>query len=154
VTSNLLLNKKTTWIMVADEAAATVYVRKSRHGPLKELFQLTNEAARKKTADLISDRGGRSFDSHGQGRHTMTKEQTSPKKHAAVAFAKDIANRIKSARYDGAYDEFALIAAPRFLGILRDAFDKAGNVSPTVTIDKEMVGRDVAAIAKLLDDRQ
>jgi protein required for attachment to host cells len=154
VVSDLLINKKTTWIVVADESAATVYDRKSRNGPLKELFQLANEASRKKTADLISDRGGRSFDSHGQGRHTMTKEQSGPKKQAAHAFAKIIAGRINNAIHDGACDEIALIAAPRFLGVLRDALEKAGNVMPALTIDKEMVGRDIADIEKLLDKRQ
>jgi protein required for attachment to host cells len=149
-----LLSKKTTWIVVADESAATVYARQSRHGPLNELFQLANETGRKKSAELISDRGGRSFDSHGQGRHTMTKEQTGPKKRASHAFAKDIAGRINSAVHDGSCDEIALIAAPRFLGVLRDAFAKAGNIVPAVTIDKEMVGRDAAAIEKLLEDRR
>lgn len=148
--SESLLTKKTTWVIVADESAATVYSRKSRRGPLTELFALTNEVGRKKTGDLISDRGGRSFDSHGQGRHTMAKEKTGPKKHAAIAFAKKIANRINKAIHDGTCDEIALIAAPRFLGILRDALSKAGNVDAAVTIDKEMVGQDVAVIEKLL----
>ena len=150
MTSDLLLTRKTTWIIVADESAATVYARKARNGPLTELFRMTNEAARKKTGDLISDRGGRSFDSHGQGRHTMTKEQSGPKKHAAIAFAKDIAKRINKAIHGGDCDEIAVIAAPRFLGVLRDALAKAGNVQPAVTIDKEMVGQDTAAIEKLL----
>jgi protein required for attachment to host cells len=152
--SDLLLNKKTTWIMVADESAATVYSRKSRRAPLIGVFQTTNEAGRKKTADLISDRGGRSFDSHGQGRHTMMKEQSGPKQRASVAFAKDLAGRISNAVRDGTCDEIVLIAAPRFLGVLRDALEKAGNVIPAQTIDKEMVGRDAADIEKLLENRR
>lgn len=152
MTSELLLPKKTTWIIVADESAATVYARKSRRGPLTELFSLTNEAGRKKIRDLISDRGGRSFDSHGHGRHTMVKEQTGPKKRAAVAFAKDIAKRINKAVYAGTCDEIALISAPRFLGVLRDALAKAGHVVPALTIDKEMVGQDAVTIEKLLAD--
>jgi protein required for attachment to host cells len=154
VTPDLLLTKKTTWIVVADEAAAEFYARQSRHGPISELFRMSNETGRKKTGDLISDRGGRSFDSHGQGRHTMAKEESGPKKRASHAFAKDIANRTNTAIHDRACDQFILIAAPRFLGVLRDAFDKAGNVLPALTIDKEMVGRDAAAIEKLLDSQQ
>ena len=150
MTSDLLLTKKTTWIIVADESTATVFVRKSRRGPLTELFSLTNEAGRKKSGDLISDRGGRSFDSHGQGRHTMVKEQSGPKKTAAIAFAKKLATRANKAIHDGTCEEIALISAPRFLGVLRDALAKAGNVVPALTIDKEMVGRDVVAIEKLL----
>ncbi len=150
--SKLLLNTRKTWIIVADESAATVYERQSRRGALTELFQMKNEAERKKTGELISDRGGRSFDSHGQGRHTMTKEKSGPKKHAAQAFAKLLAQRIAHAVHKGSCEEIALIAAPRFLGILRDALAKAGNVAPAVTIDKEMVGKDPGAIEKLLEN--
>lgn len=148
--SESLLTKKTTWVIVADESAATVYSRTSRRGPLTEQFSLTNEAGRKKSGDFISDRGGRSFDSYGQGRHTMVKEQSGPKKTASAAFAKKIANRAGKAIHDGSCDEIALISAPRFLGVLRDALAKAGNVVPALTIDKEMVGRDIAVLEKLL----
>jgi protein required for attachment to host cells len=44
-----------------------------------------------------------------------------------------------------------LIAAPRFLGVLRDALTKAGNVVPALTIDKEMVGRDITVIKLLAE---
>lgn len=142
------------WIVVADEAVATVYERKSRRGPLTELIQLDNEAGRKKIGELISDRGGRSFDSHGQGRHTMAKERSGPKRTASAAFAKEIAQRIHAAVYDGSCDEVALIAAPRFLGVLRNALAKAGNIEPAVTIDKEMAGRDAESIQKLLENQQ
>lgn len=148
--SESFLTKKTTWVIVADESAAVIYVRKSRRGSLTELFTLTNEVGRKKTGDLISDRGGRSFDSHGQGRHTMVKEKSGPKKRATVAFAKKLAGRANKAMHEGTCDEIALIAAPRFLGVLRDAFAKTGNVNPVLTIDKEMVGQDAVVIEKLL----
>ncbi len=148
--SDLLLTKKTTWVIVADESAATVYARQSRRSPLTELFSLSNEAGRKKIVDLISDRGGRSFDSYGQGRHTMVKEQTGPKKQASMAFAKKLAGRVSKAIHEGNCDEIALISAPRFLGILRDAFAKTGNIVPALTIDKEMVGQDASVIEKLL----
>ncbi len=151
VAPNLLINNKTTWIIVADESAATVYERKSRHGALAELYQFNNESERQKTGELISDRGGRSFDSHGQGRHTMAREKVDPKKRVAQAFAKSIAQRLARAVHDGRCDQIALIAAPRFLGMLRDALSKAGNIVPALSIDKEMVGRDIAAIEKLLE---
>lgn len=149
--AGLLLNSNTAWIVVADEAVATIYERKSRRGPLTELFRLTNESERKKIAELISDRGGRSFDSLGQGRHTYTREKSGPKRHAAQAFAKLVAQRVVGAIHEGDCEDVALIAAPRFLGLLRDALAKAGNVVPSIAIDKEMVGKDSDVIARLLE---
>lgn len=145
------ISKKTYWIVVADESRAIFYARDKKRSPLREMFALENEVARKKTASLISDRGGRSFDSHGQGRHTMTREKTDPKKHAAIAFAKAITERITKAKHDGTCRDFALIAAPRFLGIIRESLSAMGNAVPFLTIDKEVVGQDTAFIEKLLD---
>jgi len=150
MTSASLISKKTYWIVVANESSAIVYAQDKRRGPLREMFSLHNEAARKKTADLISDRGGRSFDSHGQGRHTMVKEKTDPKKHASIMFAKEITYRISKAQHKGSCRGFALIAAPRFLGVLRDALSMSANADPFFTVDKDIVGQDTDFIEKLL----
>ena len=143
---------KCFWVVVADEANVIVYARDSRRGPLRELFSLENEAARKKTDELISDSGGRSFDSHGQGRHTMAKEKADPKTQSAIVFAKQIAERIEKVMHDGSCRGFALVAAPRFLGILREAISVATTAEPYATVDKEMVGQDAAVIEELLSD--
>ena len=78
-------SEKVFWVVVADESNAIVYARDTRSGPLRKVFSLDNEAARMKTEQLISDSGGRSFDSKGKGRHTMTSEKADPKKHAVCS---------------------------------------------------------------------
>ena len=143
-------NEKFFWVVVADESTAIVYARVTRSGPLREVFSLTNEAARMKTEQLISDSGGRSFDSKGKGRHTLTSDNADPKKRAASIFAKQIAERIGKVMHDGSCRGFALIAAPRFLGVLREAVSAATSAEPYATVDKEMVGQDTAVIEKLL----
>lgn len=143
--------EKTYWIVVADESQAIIYTRKERRSPLTELVTLENPEARKKKGELLSDRGGRSFDSFGAGRHTMAIEKTDPKKHAALAFAKQIAERIGKVMHDGSCRGYALVAAPRFLGLLRDALSRQCKVEPFKTIDKDVVGRDTAFLQKLVD---
>jgi protein required for attachment to host cells len=144
------INDKKYWVIVADESTALFYTQDTRRSALQKLTTLENAAARTKIGDLISDSGGRSFDSHGQGRHTMTNEKSDPKKHAAIVFAKDIAERINKARHNGTCRDFALIAAPRFLGLLRDALTVSGNAVPFLTVDKDVVGQEPAVIEKLL----
>jgi protein required for attachment to host cells len=114
---------------------------------------MENEVARQKMSSQISDRGGRSFDSQGEGRHTMTREKTDPKKHAAIAFAKNVASRVAKARQEGSCRDYALVAAPRFLGLLRDALETVGQADPLLTIDKGVVGQDAAVIEKLLNEK-
>jgi protein required for attachment to host cells len=143
-------SKKFFWVVVADESNAIVYARDTRSGPLSEVFSLDNEAARMKTEQLISDSGGRSFDSKGKGRHTIGSEKDDPKKHAASMFAKQIAERIGKVMHDGSCRGFALVAAPRFLGVLRDAVSVATSAEPYATVDKEVVGQDTTVIERLL----
>lgn len=145
-----LLEEKPYWVVVADESKAIVYSQDTRRSPLQELFSIENDSERQKIDSLISDRGGRSVDRQGHTRHTMTNEKVDPKKHLAEVFAKNIAGRIAKAKHSGKCRDFALIAAPRFLGILRGALAVTGNTVPFLTIDKEVVGRDTAFIEKLL----
>jgi protein required for attachment to host cells len=152
VSSAVPPGQKSYWVVVADESRAIFYARDKKRSPLNELFQLENEVARQKTASQISDRGGRSFDSHGQGRHTMAREKTDPKKHAAIAFAKEIAGKIASARHAGSCRDYSLVVAPRFLGLLRDALETAGYAESLQSIDKDMVGQDTTTIEKLLNE--
>ncbi len=143
--------KKTFWVVVADESQAIVYTRDAKRAPLTELFSLSSEAGRKKPGEMLADRGGRSFDSFGGGRHTMAKEKDGPRKHAAMAFARQIADRIARVTHDGSCRGYVLVAAPRFLGLLREAVAKSSKFEPYKTIDKEVVGQDADFVQKLVD---
>ena len=146
-----VLNNKKQWVVVADESEAIIFQRKGRRTPLDEVTRLQNETARMKSGDLLADRDGRSFDSHGHGRHAVEKENADPKRQAALVFAKELAARIvKAGRNDGAFDELILIAAPRFLGLLRDALSTAGKLTPFLTIAKDVVQHDAEFIRGLI----
>lgn len=143
--------QKAFWVVVADESQAIVYARETRSGPMRELIKLDNPDGRKKPGELVTDRGGRAFDSGGQGRHAMGQEKSGPKGQIAAAFAKQIAMRIGKALHSGECRDYVLVAAPRFLGALRDAVSTHCSVPPSKTIDKDVVGRDTAFLTKLVD---
>ena len=143
--------EKTFWVVVADEAQAIIYTRAARSGPLSELVRLDNPDGRKKPGELTSDRGGRSFDSGGQGRHAMGQEKPGPKEHIVAAFAKQIATRVAKALHNGSCRGYILVAAPRFLGVLRDAVSSNCSRAPDRTVAKEVVGKDVLFLQRLLD---
>ena len=128
-------------VVVADESKAVLYKREKRRGPLQELRTFENEAARLKTDDLIADRGGRSFDSHGHGRHTMTAEKSSPKQHIAEGFARGIAEHVGDELHKDHLWGYALIAAPRFLGTLRGMLASRTTTEPFAAVDKNVVGQ-------------
>lgn len=144
------LGAKSYWVVVADEYRATIFAREKRFSPLQEIESLQNDTAREKDRDLVSDRSGRSFDSRGKGRHAMGGEETGAKAQSYLVFAKEIAERVSSAKRRGSFDRLVVVAAPRFLGVLRPALMSAG-VDPERSLDKEVTGREPAFIQDLID---
>lgn len=139
------------WIVVADEAAAIIYSRERKFsGPITELRRFENEAARLKAAELDSDKGGRSFDRFGPGRHAMGDDGSDPRTHEAEVFAREIAGYIEKGLQKESCRDYALIAAPRFLGLLREALERSVKQGPWLTIDKNVVSHDVQFLENLL----
>ena len=139
------------WVVAANESTAIFYRRELKREPLQQFLSVENEASRKKKEEMLSDRGGRSFDSFGAGRHTMAMEKTDPKKQAATVFARQIAQRIGRATHAGHCRAYTLIAAPRFLGMLREAVSRSCKFGPSETIDKDVVGHDPGTLERLID---
>jgi protein required for attachment to host cells len=137
-------------VVVAHESEAVVYKRDKLSGPLQEIATFQNEAARQKTGDILADKGGRSFDSHGQGRHTMTAEKADPKRHLAEKLARDTAEFVAADVHKGTCRGYALIAAPHFLGTLRAELAHRTPTEPYATVDKNIVGQSSTVIEKLL----
>ncbi|MDH4072019.1 MAG: host attachment protein [Gammaproteobacteria bacterium] len=150
VRPNMPLEAHSYRVVVADEFRAIFYDRDKKFSPLREKCTMQNDAAREKLGDLISDKGGRSFDSNGPGRHTMAIEKDDPKTHSAVVFAKDIAERLVMDRSRGGFDQLIVVAAPRFLGVLRPALATAG-IEAERELAKEVTARDADFIQKLVD---
>ena len=65
----------------------------------------------------------------------------------------ELAGRVADALRDGHCRGYALVAAPRFLGLLREALARTGADEPYLSIDKEMVDRDARTIEQLLVDK-
>ena len=67
---------------------------------LVELETLEHPEGRLRSPSIDADRPGRSFESAGVKRHAMSRE-FDPKKQEAIAFAKQVAERLESARHEG-----------------------------------------------------
>ena len=126
------------WVVVANNTGARIFTPVPRAPRLKdpeglqysteelppvrlvELEALEHPEGRLKPQSIDADRPGRSFESAGMKRHAMSRE-FDPKKQEAIAFAKRVAERLESARLQGEVDRLILVAAPEFLGLLRDS---------------------------------
>lgn len=138
-----------TWVLVADSSRARIFRAEGVEGRLVEMKDLAHPEGRLHETELTTDLPGRTFDSHGQGRHAM-EEDTPPKRHEAIVFAKQVGGVLEGARTSGDYDSLVLIAEPRFLGLLRDNLSEETIKLVGLQIDKNLVQQAPDAIRERL----
>lgn len=135
-------------VLVANSARARFFMQESPN-KLTEVETLIHPESRMKDSDLVTSQQGRSFESVGSHRHAM-EPPVSPHKHESIVFAKQVCDQLESFRQKGAFDRLYLIAAPSFLGLIRQNMHHALQDIVKSEIDKDMTHLTPADIAKYL----
>jgi len=142
---------KKTWILVADEAIARILERPEVGRELESVEELTDPLAHARTADLRRDAEGRRAGSATHSARPTTPHRVRSSSNATASagegeqhleaqqFAKRVADHLGDALRQRRFEELQVVAAPRFLGLLRKALgpDVAGVV--TREVDKDYV---------------
>jgi len=128
----------TTWVVVADEAIARVLERSEDGEVLEPVEELTDAAAHAKGEDLRRDAVGRRASPDGRGRAT-TSAGEDPRHQEAQLFARRVAAYLSAALHKRRFDDLRLVAAPRFLGLLRSSLDAEVRRCVRVELDKDLV---------------
>ncbi len=113
---------QTRWILAADSSKARIFKVLSRN-KLEELETLTHPESRLSDKDMSSDRPGLSMARSGERRHGL-EPSTDPKRQEAVNFSRVVAANLDKARSLQKYQELIIVAAPAFLGMLREQLSK------------------------------
>lgn len=142
----------TTWVLVAESSRAKIFEATGPRGALVELESLSHSAARQHEQDITSDLPGRSFDSLGGQRHRMD-APTSPKRHEAETFSRELAKRLDAAFSAGEFARLVLVAPPAFLGLLREHLSTALAEQIVAEVAKNLVLREAADIRAHLPER-
>jgi protein required for attachment to host cells len=146
-TTNLKIHSG-DWVVVCDGAKALILENAgdaiSPNLKTKEIHQQPDS----KTSEQGTDAPGRSINSNGSRRSTM--EQTDWHDQAEQQFLTDIAKRLDAAVVAGETKSLILIAPPRALGVLRQAFSAPVRNAIRAEIDKDYVKMPVYEIEKHL----
>ena len=134
-------------IIVADSARARLFDADPKTRTIAEIGALVHPESREKDLDLTTDKGGRTFDSAGEGRHAMS-PHTSAHKLEADVFARELADHLHAARLAGEFKRVDVAAPPAFLGLLRKHLDDDVRDCIDKTLDKNLVHETPAEIAK------
>lgn len=140
-----------TWILVADSARARLFSVDRPRGPLTEHADYVNPADRLRDQDLQSDAPGRGI-GRGGGRFAMGGEN-SAKDQEATRFAKELAAVLQKGRTAREFVRLYLMAAPNFLGILREAMDPSTAACVVGSYAKDVVREKAEGIRKHLPYR-
>jgi len=113
---------KTRWIVAADSSKARIF--KAVPGKkLEELETLTHPEGRMSERDMASDRPGLTMERGGERRHGL-EPSTDPKRQEAINFSRIVAGSLDKARSLQKFQELIIVAAPAFLGMLREQLSK------------------------------
>ncbi len=127
-------------VLVADGRRARLFMLDFASSCLDEFKTLTNPEARLHESEFHSDRQGRTFDSGAPGRHA--KEASGGKAHSVDSFAREVADELKAGRVDNRFSDLVIVAAPRFMGSLRQHLD-----DPTAKLVREEIPKEVTGEA-------
>jgi protein required for attachment to host cells len=139
------------WILVADSSRARVFTAETQSSSLEELETLAHPEGRLHEQNMDSDLPGKDTGNGGAGGHAY-QDQTEPKEQEAINFAKRIAKHLDEARNAKKYEQLVVVAAPAFLGELRNQF--SGQVGKLVCyeLSKNLTTHDTADIRKHLPE--
>lgn len=128
---------ETTWILIADRSHARILENTGSNSDLNVVREIEHPEGRLQNREIGADKPGRSFDSHGQGRHALGTE-FDPTEHLAQQFAKSLAGVLEEGRTQHRYDRAVLVAEPRFLGLIRAALSDPTRDRVTASIDRDL----------------
>lgn len=116
------MQRPVTWVLLIDAGEARV-LRKP--DPAPEMANLPLETVLDRTSDvrplreIMSDKPGRSFSSHGHGQSAM-EYSSDPVRDETRAFARDILTELDARLKTGDFARLLVYAPPRMLGLLRE----------------------------------
>lgn len=109
-----------TWVLIADGARARILENDGSNHGLNAIEGLEFRGDHSATHDLVSDREGRSFSSHGYGRSAID-SRSDPHRDLKTKFAEQLASVLAQSLEQKSYDRLIIVASPVTLGDLRAA---------------------------------
>lgn len=139
---------KSTWILVADSTRARIFTTESSSSPLEEIEDFSHTEGRLHDREITSDLPGK-IKSVGGGGHAF-EQPTDPKKHEAENFAHRVAQFLVDAHNENRFEQLLIVAAPSFLGLLRNHLPEQIKQLVRFELDKEITMLSAADIRQHL----
>jgi protein required for attachment to host cells len=127
-----------TWILAADRSKARILEMRNRQDAPVEIADFVNPAGRAHERDINTDASGRFYGKGERVQGHSTSTEVSAAQHEAERCAEQLREYLYHAHAEHRFDKLWIVAAPAFLGVLRDKFPK-----PLHAITELEVAKDV-----------
>jgi len=124
-------------VVVADTTCARIFKATSSKGPLEEKEVLVHPENRLSEKDLISDRKGSAFSSHGSSQSTYSKH-TDTKDQGTKEFINEINDYLLKLESKNEFKQLIIIAAPKLLGALKKQLNSGLQKRITYELNKNI----------------
>ena len=136
-------------VVAADTTCARIFKATTSKGPLEEKEVLVHPENRLSEKDLISDRKGSTFSSHGSGRSSYSKH-TDVKDQGTKEFINEINDCLMRLETNNEFKQLIIIAAPKLLGALKKQLNSGLQKRITYELNKNIVKLNADEIRKHL----
>ena len=133
-----------SWILIADGGRARILENRGPGKGLQAVEGMVFERELPPSREILTDRPGRSIESHGAARHAI-ENASDPHRELKRAFAKQLCEVLESKLEEGAFQRLALVAPAVTMGDLRQALP--------AKLQKAVVGELVEDLTKVPNDR-
>ena len=145
---------QTTWILVGDSSRARIIEQHGVNGALQEIEDFINPAGRTTGNEFAADHQGQF---HGKGERFQqhaAEPAVAAHEHATELFAKSLTEYLEHANGEHRFHHLRLVAAPKFLGLIRASLGKELERAVSESLDREIASWSLAEIETYLRDRR
>ncbi len=135
-------------IVVADAVRARIFRTRKGLKNLSEQEDVIHLESRRRNRDLDADAAGRTGD-----QQSTLNSRTSTRDNEELTFARQLGRHIKELYNEDRFEELILVAAPRFLGLLREELPSAVGKLDTRSFNKELIHLSAEEIANYIWNR-
>lgn len=132
-------------IVVADASKARILLAQSGSSALEDNSDFIHSESRQREQDLVAGETGSGVDSGGYGKHSMGHENAAHQRQAEI-FAGELCDEIDKLREKTDLRRIYLVAAPKFLGLLRASLNKQCTELLVGEVDKDLVNHSIEDI--------
>ena len=132
------MKPKRTWVLIADGGHAKVFESEGPGSDLAPVQGMVFSAELPANRDILTDRPGRDFESHGRARHAM-ENRSDPHRALKREFATKLGGILEAKLAEKRFDRLVLVAPPPALGDLRDVLPKSVRTKVTAELAHDLV---------------